>query len=148
MEIAISHLPKLWVTDSTINALCHGHNLAIPGISKLHSKIKENDIVAIFSLKDELIALGNALLSSEDIMGNEKGLAVNIHKVIMKPELNQDFKNNYLLGNKLKTPGYLSSKSIVKSCLFLSYILPVLNTVYQKVGSLHEPTAIFLLSLV
>ena len=86
MEFAVSHLPKIWITDSTINAICHGHNLAIPGISKLHSEIKEEDKVAIFSLKNELIALGNALMTSEEILKKEKGLVVNVHKVIMKPE--------------------------------------------------------------
>ena len=86
MEFAVSHLPKIWVTDSTVNALCHGHNLAIPGIAKLESEIKENDQITVFSLKDELIALGSALMTSKEILKNQKGIAINIHKVIMRPE--------------------------------------------------------------
>jgi len=85
VENATNHLPKIWVLDSTIESLCHGNNLKIPGISKLESEIKENDLVAIFSLKNELIAIGNSLMNSEDMINNEKGLAVNINKVFMKP---------------------------------------------------------------
>jgi len=87
IEKAIEHLPKIWVLDSTVNALCHGIDLAIPGISKLNSGIEENDLVAVMSLKDELIALGTVKLSSEQIMKKEKGIAVKISKVFMLPNI-------------------------------------------------------------
>ena len=86
VENAISHLPKIWVFDTTIDTLCHGADLNIPGIGKLNDKIEKNDIVAIMTLKDELIALGTATLTSEDILKKDKGLAVKTEKVFMKPE--------------------------------------------------------------
>ena len=85
IESALAHLPKIFVFDSTIESLCHGNSLAIQGISKLESNIKENDLVAVFSLKNELVCLGKALLTSEDIIKNEKGLALKTEKVFMKP---------------------------------------------------------------
>ena len=57
----------------------------MPGISKLNDHIKENDIVAIMTLKEELVALGTARMSSEDMLG-EKGLAAATEKVFMQPE--------------------------------------------------------------
>jgi len=85
VEHAIVHLPKIWVFDSAINSLCHGHSLAVPGISKYESEIKKNDIVAVLSLKHELICLGSAQMSSEE-MSSPKGIAVKTDRVFMLPE--------------------------------------------------------------
>src|SRR3989344_4412175 len=64
-EFAISHLPKIWVFDATIDSLCHGAKLNIPGISKLDSGIHKDDAVAVLSLKNELIGVGKAILDSQ-----------------------------------------------------------------------------------
>ena len=85
VENAIAHLPKIWVFDTTVDTLCHGADLNIPGISKLNDQINKNDIVAIMTLKDELVALGTAQLASEEIMEKEKGLAVKTERVFMVP---------------------------------------------------------------
>lgn len=85
VENGIMHLPKVWVLDTTVDSLCHGANLNIPGISKIESEIINGDLVAVMSLKNELIALGNAKMSSEDIMKNQRGLAIEVSKVFMLP---------------------------------------------------------------
>lgn len=87
LEYGVSHIPKIWVFDTTVDTLCHGASLSVPGISKVHSDIKINDVVAVFTLKDELVCLGTALMSSEDIMKSEKGLAVRTSKVFMDPNV-------------------------------------------------------------
>ena len=68
IEYAVQHLPKIWVTDSAVDTICHGANLSIPGISKLHSKIEKGNMVAVMTLKEELISVGDAILSSEEII--------------------------------------------------------------------------------
>ena len=85
VENAIAHQPKIWVFDTTVDTLCHGADLNIPGISKLNDQINKNDIVAIMTLKEELVALGTAQLASEEIMEKEKGLAVKTERVFMVP---------------------------------------------------------------
>jgi len=85
IESAIAHLPKLWVFDNSVDSICHGASLAIPGISKLESGINKEDIVAVMSLKNELICIGNANMSSDEIMQSKKGLAVVTKKVFMMP---------------------------------------------------------------
>lgn len=85
VENAVFHLPKIWVFDTTIDTLCHGANLNNPGISKLNDGIKENDSVAIMSLKEELVAIGTARADSESILNNEKGFAAKTEKVFMLP---------------------------------------------------------------
>ncbi len=84
VENGVAHLPKVWVFDNTIESLCHGIDLKVPGISKLNDNINKDEIVAIMSLKDELIALGSAKMSSGQMIG-EKGLAVSTDKVAMLP---------------------------------------------------------------
>ncbi len=83
VENAVKHLPKVWVLDPTIKPLSHGRDLAIPGISKIESEIEKNKIVAIMSLKNELIALGTAIMNSEEII-KDKGIVVRTDKVFIK----------------------------------------------------------------
>ncbi len=83
VENAVKHLPKVWILDSTIKPLTHGRDLAIPGISKLESNIKKQDLVAVMSLKGELVALGTALLTSKEIIKKDKGMAIRTDKVFM-----------------------------------------------------------------
>lgn len=85
IEYAVNHLPKIWVMDTTISSLCHGMNLKVPGIAKLESETQIDESVAVMSLKDELIAVGELKMLPKDIMNNEKGLAVKINKVFMEP---------------------------------------------------------------
>jgi len=39
VEAAIEHIPKVWVTDTTVDTISHGAALAIPGIAKLEEKL-------------------------------------------------------------------------------------------------------------
>lgn len=82
-EYAVSHLPKIWVFDTTVDSLCHGANLSIPGISKLHSNINKDDLLAVMTLKDELVCISRALESSKYILENQKGLATKTTRVFM-----------------------------------------------------------------
>ena len=88
IESAVNHLSKIWVLDSTVKTLCQGADLSIPGISK-YNEFKENESVAIMTLKDELICLGTSVESSEFIKRNEKGKIVKTKKVFMERNLYQ-----------------------------------------------------------
>ncbi|MFH1134383.1 MAG: RNA-guided pseudouridylation complex pseudouridine synthase subunit Cbf5 [Nanoarchaeota archaeon] len=84
IEEAVVGLPKVWVFDTTVDTLCHGAPLAVPGIAKLQGDIKEGDLVAVMTLKDELICLGPAMMDSAKMAG-EHGIAVRSHKVFLDP---------------------------------------------------------------
>jgi len=86
IESAVEHLPKIWIVDNAVDTICHGASLNVPGISKLNDKINKEDLVAIMTLKDELVALGTAKMNSEEIMKQEKGLVVRLEKVFMEPD--------------------------------------------------------------
>ena len=84
MERGVEHLPKVVIRDSAVDAICNGATLAIPGILRLESGIKKGDLVAIMTQKGELVALGEALMASEDMYKKDRGLAVKPVRVIMK----------------------------------------------------------------
>ena len=84
VEAGVKHLPQVRVFDTTVESLCHGSDLKVPGIGKLNNQIIKNNTVAIMTLKGELVAIGTSHMSSEEMM-RERGLAVKTEKVFMQP---------------------------------------------------------------
>tara|TARA_Y100000034_G_scaffold111069_1_gene143746 strand:+ start:2644 stop:3588 length:945 start_codon:yes stop_codon:yes gene_type:complete len=84
IEFTVQNMPRIWVFDNAVDTLCHGADLSIPGVSKLDDFIQEDDLVAILTLKNELICLGNALTTSKKIFKNSTGKAAKTKKVFME----------------------------------------------------------------
>ncbi|MBU0472132.1 MAG: RNA-guided pseudouridylation complex pseudouridine synthase subunit Cbf5 [Nanoarchaeota archaeon] len=84
-EYAVQHLPKIWILDSAVDALCHGATLKVPGISKLHTGIEPDMKVAIMTLKDELVMTAIARLNSNKMLSEDKGVAAMPDQVFMAP---------------------------------------------------------------
>ncbi len=82
-EKIVEILPKVWISDKAVGNVTYGSPVFVPGIVKLNDDIKEGDLVAIMSLKDEIVALGIAKLSSEEIERRKKGVAFFLNRVIM-----------------------------------------------------------------
>jgi H/ACA ribonucleoprotein complex subunit 4 len=87
IEYGAGHLPKVWVLDSTVESICHGTDLAVPGIAKVETEIQADELVAIMTLKNELVALGMSKMISKEMKDKKKGIAVKTDKVFMKPGL-------------------------------------------------------------
>ncbi|MCG3220525.1 MAG: RNA-guided pseudouridylation complex pseudouridine synthase subunit Cbf5 [Candidatus Heimdallarchaeota archaeon] len=84
MEYGVKHLPKIFVKDTSVDTLCHGAPLALPGVSKFTNNFQKGDLIAIFSLKHELIALGEAQIDSNKLEDKEQGLIASVKKVLME----------------------------------------------------------------
>lgn len=84
IEAVTAHLPKVVLRDSAIEAICHGAPLAVIGIAQLDEAIEENELVAMMSLKGELVALGRAAMTTKLMMTEANGIAVNSERIIMK----------------------------------------------------------------
>jgi H/ACA ribonucleoprotein complex subunit 4 len=84
MEVAVSTLPQIVIRDSAVDAICHGAELALPGIVKLDSAIGRNKPVALFTLKGEAVALGRASMASREMLDQERGVAVKTERVLME----------------------------------------------------------------
>jgi len=81
-EVAVEHLPKIWLLDSAVDSICHGASLSIPGISKLN-EFFEKDMVALMTLKGELIGLGTAKMNSARVLNDSNGLVITNTKIFM-----------------------------------------------------------------
>jgi H/ACA ribonucleoprotein complex subunit 4 len=82
IESAIDFLPKIFVSDTAVDPICHGSPLAVPGAVKL-TEFEKDETVAIMTLKGEIIALGKAVLSADEIKTAKKGVAIKTDSVIM-----------------------------------------------------------------
>jgi len=83
-EYCLEHVKKIFVKDTAIPNLLKGAPLYVKGIVRVQEGIKKDEIVAIFSLNNELIAFGYAKMSSEEMIKNNQGIAVRIDRVFMK----------------------------------------------------------------
>lgn len=75
-------LKKIWVKDSAVDAVCSGAQLAKPGILKFDD-FHKGDKIAIVTLKNELIAIAEAILDSKDLEKMNKGQVSKTERVIM-----------------------------------------------------------------
>jgi H/ACA ribonucleoprotein complex subunit 4 len=85
VEYAFSELKSVVIRDSAVDAMCHGAQLAIPGILKISSHLKQGDIVAIYTQKGEAVALAESIMSEEEIRDTTKGYAFKTRRIIMTP---------------------------------------------------------------
>ncbi|MBQ8373668.1 MAG: RNA-guided pseudouridylation complex pseudouridine synthase subunit Cbf5, partial [Candidatus Methanomethylophilaceae archaeon] len=85
MEVLVEHLPKIVVKATAVDALCHGADLNISGIHMLDEEIRKNALVALMTIRGELIALGHMSMSTQKIMATSQGKAVDVERVVMEP---------------------------------------------------------------
>ena len=85
IEFALSEIKSVVIRDSAVDALCHGAQLAIPGILEISHGLKRDDLVGIYTQKGEVVALAEAIMSEDEIVENTKGFAFKIKRIIMSP---------------------------------------------------------------
>ena len=86
IEHALSEIKSVVIRDSAIDSLCHGAQLAIPGVLEISPGLNQGDLVAIYSQKGEVVALAESLLSETEIKDSTKGYAFQTKRIIMKPK--------------------------------------------------------------
>ena len=86
VELAFSELKSVVIRDSAVDAMCHGAQLAIPGILQISPNLKVGDIVGIYTQKGEAVALAESTMSEEEIRDATKGYAFKTRRIIMAPK--------------------------------------------------------------
>ena len=86
IEYVLSEIKSAVIRDSAIDSLCHGAQLAIPGVLEISPGLNQGDLVAIYSQKGEVVALAESLLSETEIKDSTKGYAFQTKRIIMKPK--------------------------------------------------------------
>jgi len=82
-EDAAQLLPKIWIRDSAVEAVCNGAQLAMPGILRFEAGIEVNDLLLVLSQKGEGVALMKADMSSGKMQAESHGIAATIERVLM-----------------------------------------------------------------
>ena len=83
MERALDHLPKIYIRDTAVDAVCHGAHLAAPGVLSVETGITPGSLVAVMTLKGEAVALARATMTSEQILEAQHGLVAKTERVLM-----------------------------------------------------------------
>jgi H/ACA ribonucleoprotein complex subunit 4 len=83
MEKALELIPKIYVRDSAVDALCHGAHLTAPGVLSLESGTKIGDPVAVFTQKGEAVTIAEATVSSEKMLKMDHGFVAKTKRVMM-----------------------------------------------------------------
>ena len=83
MEKALEFMPKIYIRDSAVDAICHGANLAAPGVVSVETEIEKGDTVAVFTLKGEAVALATALATTDEILKMTHGFVAKTRRVLM-----------------------------------------------------------------
>ena len=84
MEVALKDMAKIVIKDTAVDAICHGANLTAKGIAYVEKNVKKDELVAIFTLKHEIVAIGKALLNADEMARVKKGVVVDVERVIME----------------------------------------------------------------
>ncbi len=83
MEKALDPLPKIVIRDSAVDAICHGANLAAPGVLTLDSDIKPKYTLTVMTQKGEAVALARALVTTEEMLELNRGIVAKTTRVLM-----------------------------------------------------------------
>ncbi len=83
VESAVEHLPKIIIKDSAVHSIANGSPLYSGGICFVQKEIKPDELIAIISLKGELVALAKSAFSAEEMI-KRKGLAAKTDRVIIE----------------------------------------------------------------
>jgi H/ACA ribonucleoprotein complex subunit 4 len=83
VEASLKLIPKVYVRDSAVDAICHGAMLAAPGVLKVETGIKPGDMIAVLTLKGEAIGLMKALVNTSDMLKMDRGVVASPIRVIM-----------------------------------------------------------------
>jgi len=85
MERLLTHLPKIVLKDTAVDAICHGANLMIPGVASMDPGVRKGDLVALLTAKGEGVALAHAELTPSQVDSAKKGQVADTERVLMEP---------------------------------------------------------------
>jgi H/ACA ribonucleoprotein complex subunit 4 len=85
IEHSLQSVRGVIVRDTAVDALCHGAQLAIPGIIAIPPDLRLGELVGIYTLKGEIVGLSEAVMMSKEIETKTNGFAFVMKRIIMKP---------------------------------------------------------------
>merc|ERR1712100_873795 len=87
LEALLTTYKRIVVKDSTVNAICYGAKLMIPGLLRYASGIEVGEEVVLMTTKGEAIALGIAEMTTPVMATVDHGVVAKIKRVIMERDV-------------------------------------------------------------
>jgi len=86
-EAGVQHLKKVIISDGGVAGMSYGAPLMLPGAVAVTENIENNELIAVMSQKNELVALGKAAMTGKEMLEKSKGICVNAYKVFIEREV-------------------------------------------------------------
>jgi H/ACA ribonucleoprotein complex subunit 4 len=87
LEILLVGLPRIVVKDTSVNAICYGAQLMLPGVLRYESNIEVGKEIILMSTKGEAIALAIASMTTSTIATCDHGIVARTKRVIMERDV-------------------------------------------------------------
>ena len=84
LESLLTGHKRLVVKDSSVNAVCYGAKLMLPGLLRFEAGVEPGDEVVLMTTKGEAVALGIAQMATPDLASCDHGVVATIKRVIME----------------------------------------------------------------
>ena len=76
LEKAVSEMQKVWIDNGALKPWTYGSPIYFSGILQFTEGINEEDKVAVFNQKNELIGIGISKANSKKLLSEAKGIAI------------------------------------------------------------------------
>ncbi|KAI1847137.1 hypothetical protein JX265_011813 [Neoarthrinium moseri] len=87
LETLLVGYKRLVVKDSTVNAICYGAKLMLPGLLRYEANIDVHEEVVLITTKGEAIAIGIAQMSTVEMSTCDHGVVAKVKRCIMERDL-------------------------------------------------------------
>lgn len=83
LEMILTNYPRIVVKDTTVNSLCYGAQLMIPGVLRYEEGIESGKEVILITTKGEAVALAIAQMTTSVLESCDHGIVARTKRVIM-----------------------------------------------------------------
>lgn len=87
IEILLVSYPRIVVKDTSVNAICYGAQLMLPGVLRFDSNIEMEKECILMSTKGEAVALAIAQMTASTIATCDHGIVAKTKRVIMDRDI-------------------------------------------------------------
>merc|ERR1712003_303927 len=120
LEVILVKHKRIIMKDSSVNAVCYGAKIMLPGVLRYEDGIELNQEIVVVTTKGEAICLAIALMTTSVIATCDHGVVAKIKRVIMERDT---YPRKWGLGPKAS-----AKKSMIKEGILDEYGKPNENT--------------------
>jgi H/ACA ribonucleoprotein complex subunit 4 len=87
LEILLTTHPRIVIKDTSVNAVCYGAQLMLPGVLRFESNIEVGQEVVVITTKGEAVCLAIAQMTTSTIATCDHGIVARTKRVIMDRDI-------------------------------------------------------------